>query len=162
VAEVGRWIARVLAAPSFWSLRREWSDLHQEAMGRLIESLRRGRFDASKDFQAYVQGVARFTGYKAVARHVQHAGDADLDPEAAAEVSEDRGSEERLLAIQLARQALAVASKDCRVLVTAYFLEDRSYGEIAESWGLALGTVKSRLFRCMGAIQQALRGPVAS
>jgi DNA-directed RNA polymerase specialized sigma24 family protein len=40
-------------------------------------------------------------------------------------------------------------------------MEDRSYAEIAEEQGVPLGTVKSRLFRCMSAIQQALR-PAAS
>ena len=33
VAEVVRWVARALASPAFWSLRSEWRDLHQGAVG---------------------------------------------------------------------------------------------------------------------------------
>src|SRR5262245_8416867 len=55
---VSRWIAHVLTLPRFWRLNQEWRDLHQEAMTCLIESLREGRFDASRDLRVYVKGIA--------------------------------------------------------------------------------------------------------
>jgi RNA polymerase sigma factor (sigma-70 family) len=162
IAEVSRWVAGVLAAPTFWALRRQRVDLHQEVLGRLVESLRRGRFDASREFKGYVQGVARFTAYKAVDRDVREVTIPEDDsPETAAETAVDSGSENRLVAAQLARQALEVASDECRELIRSYFLEDRRYREIADERRVPVGTVKSRLFRCLESIQRKLREPGA-
>src|SRR5262245_5585628 len=60
LAQVVRLISLTIASPRFWSLRPEWPDLIQEVLSRVVESLRRERFDASRDFRAYVQGIARF------------------------------------------------------------------------------------------------------
>lgn len=157
MAAVGRWISRVLAAPTFWALRRERTDLHQEVMGRLIESLQRGRFDASREFRSYVQGVARFAAYKAVARDVR-TDETEWQPDGHDRA--DDGTEDRILAAQLAREALRLATEECRELIEAYFFEDRSYADLAQDRRIPVGTVKSRLFRCMAAVQKALRGPV--
>ncbi|MDX1387709.1 MAG: sigma-70 family RNA polymerase sigma factor [Acidobacteriota bacterium] len=160
IAEVSRWVAGVLAAPTFWALRRQRTDLHQEVLGRLVESLRRGRFDASREFKGYVQGVARFTAYKAVDRDVRDVETPESDTAATdADVPADSGTESRLLAAQLARQALEIASDDCRALIREYFLEEQRYREIAEDRGVPVGTIKSRLFRCLESIQRALRAP---
>ena len=40
----------------------------QEVLGRVIASLRAGRFDPERDFRTYVQGVARFTAFTALSR----------------------------------------------------------------------------------------------
>lgn len=157
VAEVGRWVAQVLAAPSFWSLRPEWKDLHQEVLGRLIESLRRKRFDPEKEFRTYVQGIARFAGYKAIGRRVHAASDTDLDLEAPEQVSgSGPGLEQQVIDAQLARQAFEAASDECRTLMTEYFMRERRYQEIADELSLPVGTVKSRLFRCMENIHKLL------
>jgi hypothetical protein len=60
VADVVTWIARVVASSSFWSLRSKWTDLHQEATGRVLESLQHGRFDPSKDFRTFSKGSRPF------------------------------------------------------------------------------------------------------
>ena len=157
VAEVGRWVAQVLAAPTFWSLRSEWNDLHQEVLGRVVESLRRRRFDREKDFRTYVQGIARFAGFKAIGRHVQGASDTELDPDMPEPAGgEDQDPEQRIIESQLARQVLETASDECRSLITRYFMRERRYQEIAEELSLPVGTVKSRLFRCMENIHKLL------
>lgn len=161
VAEVVRWIARVVASSSFWSLRSEWTDLHQEAMGRVLESLRQGRFDPSQEFRTYVQGVARFTALKALGRQVRGPvlpKDEDEVPELA---SPDR-VEAEIETQQLARQVLDHATEDCRALMQAYFIEERSYAEIAESLAWPVGTVKSKLFRCLEAAHRAFGHAVGS
>src|SRR3990172_1697541 len=66
LGSVFRWISAVLASPRFWSLRSQWADLLQDSVARVIESLREGRFDPSRNFQAYVQGVARYTALQAL------------------------------------------------------------------------------------------------
>lgn len=154
VAEVVRWIARVVASSSFWSLRSEWTDLHQEAMGRVLESLRQGRFDPSQEFRAYVQGVARFTALKALGRQARgpvlpKEGEDLPEPPVETEV------ETEVVTQQLARQVLEHASEECRGLMQAYFIEERGYAEIAEQLGWPVGTVKSKLFRCLEAAHRA-------
>lgn len=158
VAEVGRWVAQVLAGPSFWSLRAEWNDLHQETLGRIVQSLRQGRFDPRREFRVYAQGVARFTGFKAIGRSVRAASDTELDPEASpSDEDEGRGLEQQLIDSQLARLALEVASAECRNLIQMYFMEEKRYQGIAEELQIPVGTVKSRLFRCMERIHERLK-----
>src|SRR6185295_4798276 len=57
----------------------------------------------------------------------------------------------------LVGQALSRLSEGCRGLLTRYFIEGRSYEEIAAELKVPLGTVKSRLFRCLAAASQSLQ-----
>jgi RNA polymerase sigma factor (sigma-70 family) len=143
------------AAASFWALRSEWKDLHQEAMGRLIESLRAGRYDPSLDLRAYVQGVARKTALKALTRRLHTPPRAD-EEEGLERAASSEPEETRLVQQQLARQVLELATDDCRRLIVAYFMEDRPYDEIAAACAIPIGTVKSRLFRCLEAAHRAI------
>ena len=153
-----RWIAATLTSWRFWSLRGEWSDLMQESLARVVESLRLERFDAARDFRVYVQGVARFVCLQTLDRRAQQrpsanpggaADEAAVNPEAA------------VIDRQLARLVLDSASEDCRELFRLYFFEARSYEEIAAGLHVPVGTVKSRLFRCLeGAHQRILSSPL--
>jgi len=142
---VYRWIAVVLASPRFWSLRSWWSDLVQESLTRILESLRTGRYDPSRNFQLYVQGVARHTALQALEHEsgIRRHG-APRDPPAASE-----GVEERVIRIQLVRRAMDLATDECRHLFKAYFFEEQGYAELARKMEVPVGTVKSRLFRCL-------------
>lgn len=141
---VYRWIAVVLASPRFWSLRTWWSDLVQETLMRILESLRSGRFDPSRNFQFYVQGVARHTALQAMAHESGFRRRAGPDPPPVAD-----GIDERVIRLQLVRRALDLATDECRQLFKAYFFEERSYAELARQMEIPVGTVKSRLFRCL-------------
>ena len=155
LATVVRWIAAVVASPRFGSLRSEWLDLHQEIMGRVVESLRQERFDESQDFRAYVQAVARYTALQAM--NSRHRKDAIpvLNEE---HLGRAPGAEASVVSRHLARQVLEQASDGCRELLRAYFLDQRSYAEIAESLGVPVGTVKSRLVRCLEKAHRVLHG----
>lgn len=159
VADAVRWTTRVLSGPRFWALARQRADLVQEVLGRVVESLRAGRFDAAKDFRVYVQGVARFTAYGAIERSPR---EVDVDGDDVPELSDDRGEplEDRLVAGEMARWVLERASETCRDLLRAYFLEDRSYADIGRDTDTAVGTVKSRVFRCLEAASLAVQGRV--
>lgn len=147
-------MASALASPRFWALRPEWLDLHQEVMGRIVESLRRERFDPSRDLRTYVQAVARYTALTALTeRHRLHA----MLPLDEAKAGASGGAEERAARRQLARRVLDAASEDCHRLLRAYFFEQRGYAEIAGSLGVPVGTVKSRLARCLQSAHRALR-----
>jgi RNA polymerase sigma factor (sigma-70 family) len=150
---VSRWIAGVLTLPRFWRLSQEWRDLHQETMACLLESLQEGRFDASRDLRVYVQGIAHHVVLRRL-REMQ--GERGRRPEAALDVGLD--PENQVMTNQLVRRVLDMASEECRVLIAGYFLGQRSYEEIAGELEVPVGTVKSRLFRCLESAYWAVEG----
>ena len=147
-----RWISTALASPRFWLLRGEWPDLLQDVLARVVESLRSERFDASRDLRVYVQGIARFACLQALgdrSEPVNRANPGDL-PETGLP-----DPVKRLIDLQLVRRVLDLASEDCRELFRSYYFDGLSYEEIAVSLGIPVGTVKSRLFRCLESASQA-------
>ncbi len=156
IAMIGRWIAQVLASSRFRAIRSHWSDLHQEVQGRLIESFRQGRYDPVRELRVYVQGIARFTAFKAMGRwSSRERGELDMG-ESELILPPTESGERDLIACELARRALELSSEECGGLIRAYFLEERSYGEISRECGNPVGTVKSRLFRCLEKIHKDL------
>ena len=151
---VMRWISTVLTGPRFWSLREEWPDLLQETLARLIESLRQGRFDNRRDFCFYVQGIARHSAQSALGerRPLKATTDQVEGLAAHAGPTPDAG----LAGRQLLRRVMDLASEECRLLIRAYYLEEMSYQEIAAELDLPVGTVKSRLSRCLEGARRAL------
>jgi RNA polymerase sigma factor (sigma-70 family) len=151
---VSRWIAHVLTLPRFWRLNQEWRDLHQEAMTCLIESLRKGRFDASRDLRVYVKGIAHHVALQRLrAARVERARtDRGDDRDSSSD------SEGMVVTQQLVRRVLDLASEECRELIASYFLEQQSYEEIAGELEVPAGTVKSRLFRCLESAYWAIAG----
>lgn len=125
-------------------------------MKRALDSLRHERFDDSSGFRAYVQAVARYTALQALDSHYREGIVVALNPDAR---GHSQGAESKLLHQQLARQILEHCSDDCRQLLKAYFFEQRSYEEIAQQMGVPVGTVKSRLSRCLEKAQKLIRAP---
>ena len=151
---VSRWIAHVLTLPRLWSLNPEWRDLHQEAMTCLIESLRTGRFDASRDLRVYVKGIAHHVALQRLREVRAERGRAVPDHQ-----SDPGGdSEGVVMTQQLVRRVLDLASEECRELIASYYLEQRSYEEISGGMEVPVGTVKSRLFRCLESAYWAAAG----
>jgi RNA polymerase sigma factor (sigma-70 family) len=153
LGQVVRWISVVLTAPRFWRLRVDWADLQQETLMRIIESLRQERFDPTKEFRVYAQGVARYTALQALSRkHHDTFGLAGTDPPSPA-----TSPEQCAIRRQMVRRIFDQISDPCRELIRLYFLEDRNYEEIAGCLSLPAGTIKSRLFRCLQAAHKALQ-----
>jgi len=152
---VRRWIAEALTATQFWHLRREWKDLQQEVLFRLVDSLRRERFRQDGEFKSYVQGVCRHTAQSWQSKQARRSSLGVLMGEP---VDEDSGAtaEQRLISDQLVRRALDEATPDCRALIRAYFLEGLPYAELASRLDVPVGTVKSRLFRCLQCLRDSM------
>jgi RNA polymerase sigma factor (sigma-70 family) len=152
IGQVVRWISVVLTAPRFWRLRADWADLQQDTLMRIIESLRQERFDPSKEFRVYAQGVARYTALQALSRKHHDALElGSTDPPSSAP-----SPEQRVIRRQLVRRIFDQVSHPCHEVMRLYFLEDRDYEEIAGRLSLPTGTIKSRLFRCLQAVHKAL------
>ncbi len=155
VGVVSRWVATVVTAGRNWRLRSEWQDLHQEALAGILASLSARRFDPSRDFQSYVVAVTRYTIWRTVRKRrrtrmepLESAGPEPIAPPAG-------GAADALAALAL-RNAVAGIGRPCRELIEAYYFEQRGYEEIATSLGIPVGTVKSRLFRCLDCVRAAL------
>jgi RNA polymerase sigma-70 factor (ECF subfamily) len=146
VGQVIRWISTALTAPRFWSLRPEWSDLLQETFLRTTQSLRSGHFDSSRDFRVYVQGISRIVCLQALGEQAESAR-REFDGEVPEAGTTAPASS--MVDRQLARRVLDLASQECRELFRLYYLEGKDYQEIASAAGVPVGTVKSRLFRCL-------------
>ena len=55
------------------------------------------------------------------------------------------------------RRELAFLGRDYREIVVAYYIEDRSVGDIAQALGQPEGTVKSRLFRSRNLLKEGMK-----
>jgi RNA polymerase sigma factor (sigma-70 family) len=148
VGTVSRWIASVLTDLRHWGLWSEWADLHQDVLAGVLSSLRDGRFDPRRDLRSYVMAIARFTIRHSVRQRPRR-------PAATLLVSEGRSGtavtspESAALRGLAVRHALAELPQVCRELIEAYFFEQRDAEEIAAAQNIPVGTVKSRLFRCL-------------
>jgi RNA polymerase sigma factor (sigma-70 family) len=152
VATVSRWIATVLTSTSFLSLRRSWLDLHEASMALAFESLALGRFVPGRDLRLYVQAIARYTARRAM----QRPREIPVDEVSAATLTGPADPMSQTVDVLMVKEILARLSEGCRSLLASYFLEGKSHEEISASLEVPVGTVKSRLFRCLAAARRDL------
>jgi len=155
-----RWISQVLTWPRFWSLREERRDLVQESLARVIASLKNGQFDPSKALAPYVQGIARHAALQTLGKTLRQQGRRhvkDEDGDVTLSASDGAPLADAVARQELVRRVMDGASEDCRLLLRLYFLEGKNYEEIGAELVIPVGTVKSRLSRCLDAAQKALR-----
>ena len=158
IGQVIRWASSVMTWPRFWSLREEWPDLVQETLAQVVQSLQAGRFDPARDFRFYVQGIARHVAARALHQAVlRKAGSQHAPTVEAFACAQEPSPAAAAMARQIVRRVMDLASEECRLLIRLYFLEEKAYEEIGKELLLPVGTVKSRLSRCLGEVQKALR-----
>jgi RNA polymerase sigma-70 factor, ECF subfamily len=149
VGTVSHWISLVLTAPRFRCLRRQWVDLHQEVMTRTLQALAAERVVPDRDLRVYVQAIARNVAVDALVRHLRERSE---EPDnARLRVTPPMQVEAVLL-----DEVLSSLAEPCRSLVLDYFIGGRSYEEIGATLAIPVGTVKSRLFRCLESAGRAL------
>jgi RNA polymerase sigma-70 factor (ECF subfamily) len=159
VGLVIRWISQVLTWPRFWALREERPDLVQESLARVIASLKNGQFDPSRDLHAYVQGIARHAALQALdsaSRRLGRDRGGGNGGDGSDGASTEPSPSDSVARQEIVHRVMDDASHDCRRLMRLYFLEGKSYEEIAAELIIPVGTVKSRLSRCLDAAQKTL------
>jgi RNA polymerase sigma factor (sigma-70 family) len=154
IGEVSRWISRVLTSTRFWQIRHLRLDLYQEVMMRVIHGLRHERFDDRQNLRLYVEAIASYTALRELQRDAR---EYSRSTEALRFEIESPSRSQEVPDHILAEQALSRASDGCKALLARYFLEECSYEEIAAEMGLPVGTVKSRLHRCLQTASRNLR-----
>ena len=128
-------------------------DLCQEVF--LVAARRRDGFDGRSAPYTWLYGILRNLARDASKKRARWA---RLRLEAPA----DQLNPERRLDKQQrqaeVRQAVAQLPAQQRGVVERFYLQDQPVTQVAEELGIAVGTVKSRLFKARGVLRRALKG----
>ena len=126
-------------------------DVFQEVFARAYEHLDRLRDDA-----AIRPWLAQLTRRLAVDR--LRAASREQADEAALELADQRADAEldRLDVAMSVRQAMLALSEDCQEILDRFFARDQSYADIAQALDIPMGTIASRISRCLTKLRTTL------
>jgi RNA polymerase sigma-70 factor (ECF subfamily) len=143
-----------IAAQGFRLSEPDAEDVFQEVFARAYEHLDRLRDDA-----AIRPWLAQLTRRLAVDR-LRVSSREQVD-EAALEIVDGQASAEldRLDTAMSVRQAMQGLSEDCQEILDRFFARDESYATIAEATGIPMGTIASRISRCLTKLRGLLEDP---
>ena len=126
-------------------------DVFQEVFARAYEHLDRLRDDA-----AIRPWLGQLTRRLAVDR-LRAAAREQVDETALELADQQAGAEiERLDTAMSIRQAMLALSEDCQEILDRFFAQDQSYSDIARATGIPMGTIASRISRCLTKLRTAL------
>jgi RNA polymerase sigma-70 factor (ECF subfamily) len=138
------------------------ADVAQEAFVRAYHALPRFRGDSK--FSSWLYRIAVNRSLTHLKRAKRRA--AAVDPEtgareevAASLASCDDGPDEAVLREErraIVRAAVADLPPNYRAVVTLFYLEERSYRDVAEILGIPMGTLKTHLHRARALLREAL------
>ncbi len=131
-------------------------DLSQDIALSVFSELRKER--SIEFFPAWVWKIAR-NRYSKWAEHKHHQLDSESTLEAESEQMGEDSPEASLIHkedIFLLRRELAFISSNYRDILVAYYIEERSVGEIAGTLSLPKGTVQSKLFRARTILKEGM------
>jgi RNA polymerase sigma-70 factor (ECF subfamily) len=141
-------------------------DVAQETFVRAYRAL--PRFRGYSKFSSWLYRIATNRALTHLKRRRRRAAAVDLQsgPHVEAEASRtesDRrdGPEEIVLDQEFRRRvraAVMTLPEQYRVVVTLFYLEERSYTEVAETLGIPMGTLKTHLHRARALLREALTG----
>lgn len=131
----------------------EAQDLVQETLLQALKSAHRFRRDSA--IYTWLQGILRNLCHRHLRRQKRLVFEEGLVLKAAAESASGNGSDQDFCAAKLA-QALQQVSPEHREVIVLRYYENMKIPEIAEQTGVSPGTVKSRLFYAVRALEQML------
>jgi len=141
--------------------REEAEDLVQETYAKALKGF--GSFQPGTNFRAWIFRILRntfLTSRTGLAATKTVPLETEDDPEQTAAVS--RETPESILLVQADQQRVQAALEQVPVVFREVLLlcdvEEMSYQEIAETLGVPIGTVMSRLYRARKALRAALEG----
>jgi len=154
---VDKWIRAELGA-GFPVLAADVEDLCQTVHGKLIVTLRQGKFRHESSLKTFVVRVTRYSAVDRVRKiYRDPLWNSILEPETAVMEGNPYQRLTPLERGQLLRQILLLSSRECRELWQLAFVEQCGYGEIARRLSISPGTVKSRMSRCRQKLQTLMR-----
>lgn len=142
--EVFSWIVRIVRD------RSTAEDLTVETFWRIYRS--HAQFDPARSFGAWARRIATnvsFDHLKSVRKEVEFSDEWSGETQPDPAVQQD--TKKRI------RQAFAGLPPRLRLTAILALIEERPYEEIAESLGVPVGTVKSRVFRAVRLLRHKLK-----
>jgi RNA polymerase sigma-70 factor (ECF subfamily) len=126
-------------------------DVFQEVFARAFEHL-----DRLRDEAAIRPWLAQLTRRLAVDR--LRAASREQADEAALELADQEAvaQMERLDTAMSVRQAMLVLSPECQEILDRFFARDQAYADIARALDIPMGTIASRISRCLTKLRTAL------
>lgn len=160
-SQVRGWVSAVVRHHGWRIADRE--AVVQDIMIRLIEIGRSGRFRGASSFRTFVNTIARNACIDVHRREslrgrIETAEPAETWGVAATNPESDYMKKERL---ELLRYVVQKLSADCRRLWSWVYQERRSAREVAERLGIAEGSVRGRVHRCLNNARRIARDYVA-
>ncbi len=138
---------------------QEAEEVMQEVLASLVVSLKTFKFDCS--LETFASNIAKNKCISHIRKQSagKRSGEKNVvslhDESQAAELAlEDKRSSfssllENIETIKMVRVSLNAISERCRMLIRLRYYQDQSYEEIAKALQLPMGTVASRLKRCL-------------
>ena len=127
-------------------------ELTQETFARLLSKSTQVREESKLKSWLFTTLYRVFLGWKSRERRLPHLEISSVEhelPPVAAELVD-------MMERDIVRDALLTIDERYRVPLMLYYLEEHSYGEIAELLEIPIGTVMSRLSRAKGLMRQCL------
>lgn len=140
-----------IATQAYRLSEHDAEDVFQEVFARTYEHL-----DRLRDDSAIRPWIGQLTRRLAVDRlRIAARERADMD---ALEGTDEQASTaiERLDEAMMVHQALAVLPENCREILDRFFARDETYAEIAAALDIPMGTIASRISRCLTKLRGAL------
>ncbi len=145
--KVSAWISAVVRN-SIWGVEHEWEDIIQDVHLKLYVNLQHGKFLHHSSLQTYVYRIAKYTCIDYL-RRKKYRGDSDVQMN---DIRDDEPHFESLVQKErkeALRQIMTRLPALCRQVLKMAFIEQLAYKRIAVRLGIAEGTVKSRVSRCI-------------
>ncbi len=162
VGDQGAWEALVerfsryvhaIATQAYRLSETDAEDVFQEVFARTYEHL-----DRLRDDGAIRPWLGQLTRRLAIDR--LRAGARETPEEETVEVIDTRASDEvaRIEQALSVHQAMTALSDDCREVLDRVFARDESYSDISQALGVPMGTVASRISRCLTRLRAEFDG----
>lgn len=148
VATIHLWVARIVRLQA-WRLRQD-DDLIQDVLVELMGIFGSGRFEGRSSLQTYVERITKYRCIDAVRRERRRHHPSLDEIREPGPVASDNPERELILAdeVRLCFLVLSQLSPPCRDLLRRVLAEETPYEDIAGEYGVAVGTIKSRVARC--------------
>jgi RNA polymerase sigma-70 factor (ECF subfamily) len=140
-----------IATQAFRLSEADAEDVFQEVFTRTYEHL-----DRLRDDEAIRPWIGQLTRRLAIDRI--RAGAREQPAEDAPDGIDERVEDEleRIEQAMVVRQAMADLPENCREILDRFFAQDQTYGHIAAELGIPMGTIASRISRCLGRLRETL------
>lgn len=145
--QITTWITTVVEN-DYWGLKSYWDDIIQDVRMKLYLNLKQNRFGFSSSLKTYVSRIAKYTCIDYLRKKY-------CTTEVGLNFVETQEGENALTIllqgeqVQIFEQIFHELQKECQKILQMVFIERLAYKKISSQLGIAEGTVKSRVSRCI-------------